>query len=945
MSFQLPPVLQDPKKAYSVLTVIALVILLPAFVFLALKQQDIRNRAANTTAAVDIPPDQEPPAPKPVDTGNYLVGAWYMPGWAQQNNCMWDIVYYTNPSADFTKYPKCGSQDKSGLASDELYQHMFPYLNTDPNYPSYPEEKRWVLDYQIKWALENGIKLFFFDWFWDSASSTELDQYKLAGQWNFRRNDGIRSFLESPYSNQMLFAVMLAATDQTTYSSTDAEAMVRTWATKYFNKPNYLKVDGKPVVSIFDYGDMKRKLGGDPVKVGEFLDRARTLAQTQFGLPGIYFMVNDWPFPEMIQQAKFDGTARYGYAAGGRPRTALTAPYDDYVTGFDNAFNESTTPSTDSLWKQDAAASQPYMVTVNTPLDYRAASGLNDYYTNPTPESFRYSLKEAKSFVDAYRNTGFNTNIGNKKIILIGAWNEFSEATALHPTKKYGFSFLEMVRQVFSSTANLPIIRQWIEDGQPHAKEDPGVQYPVLLTPRTISYQTVEFGSPNWTNYTVSAKVTPTFNGGDNHVGFDVVKNGNAFLYIYIQPTTGGNRGPGIYGQANINGAWQPQIWTFKQFGAPLALTGGTYDVAIDVWNGKVNVRFNGELLKTLNLSTFNSSLPKTGGVATYYYNVAGVTYNNFTVTSLDTQPIALQSLTCALSGPDTAQVNQPVSYSVAISGTNGATLATSNIYWGNLLPQGQHQETWNRFGINSGSITFAAPGNYWVMADAYDANSRYYSANPSYTDIELLYKDIRRFTSPCFKVVNVGAVPTPLPTQPIGVVPSPTLVPNVPTIIPPPPTVTPTAIPTAVPTALPTLAPAIDPDTKRMQDLQVIQQKLEQFKAANGFYPVMDWTNSSSTYNGWIPGITGLPIDPVNDCPAGVNPRPADGQTYPPCHTYAYYSYTWCGLAGKGYILATRLNRPTSVSEFRKTIPPTSCVWTEPQFGDPSGVYVLTSP
>jgi len=53
-------------------------------------------------------------------------------------------------------------------------------------------------------------------------------------------------------------------------------------------------------------------------------------------------------------------------------------------------------------------------------------------------------LRGAKQFMDS--------NASVPKILMIEAWNEFGEGSYIEPTKKWGFSYLEAIKKVFTPT-------------------------------------------------------------------------------------------------------------------------------------------------------------------------------------------------------------------------------------------------------------------------------------------------------------------------------------------------------------------------------------------------------------------------------------------------------------------------------------------------------------
>ena len=62
---------------------------------------------------------------------------------------------------------------------------------------------------------------------------------------------------------------------------------------------------------------------------------------------------------------------------------------------------------------------------------------------NQSPEVFAEYLSIAKDYADAHADS-------QPKFIMINAWNEWVEGSYLLPDKKYGYTYLEAVRDVIS---------------------------------------------------------------------------------------------------------------------------------------------------------------------------------------------------------------------------------------------------------------------------------------------------------------------------------------------------------------------------------------------------------------------------------------------------------------------------------------------------------------
>jgi hypothetical protein len=155
------------------------------------------------------------PVPRPVKS-EYEIGALYYPGW--QTIDRWARIWPVAPE----RKPVLGWYD---------------------------EAKPEVVDWQIKWAVENGLSYFLVDWYWHKGS---------------QHNDHwIKAFQQARYKSYLKWAVMWANHNAAgSHSEEDQRNVTRFWLDNYFNTPEYYRIDDKPVVMIWSAQNMDRDLGG-----------------------------------------------------------------------------------------------------------------------------------------------------------------------------------------------------------------------------------------------------------------------------------------------------------------------------------------------------------------------------------------------------------------------------------------------------------------------------------------------------------------------------------------------------------------------------------------------------------------------------------------------------------------------------------------------------------
>jgi hypothetical protein len=204
------------------------------------------GRARRCAAGSEAAEEAYVPVPQPLKSA-YEIGALYYPGW--QSIEKWARIWPVAPE----RKPVLGWYDEKN-----------------------PE----VVDWQIKWAVENGLSYFLVDWYWHKGS---------------QHNDHwIKAFQRARYKSYLKWAVMWANHNAAgSHSEEDQRKAARFWIENYFNTPEYYRIDDKPVVMIWSAQNMNRDLGGgDGCK--RLLDLSRQMA-VEAGFKGITFIAMKWP--------------------------------------------------------------------------------------------------------------------------------------------------------------------------------------------------------------------------------------------------------------------------------------------------------------------------------------------------------------------------------------------------------------------------------------------------------------------------------------------------------------------------------------------------------------------------------------------------------------------------------------------------------------------------
>ncbi|MDQ3815417.1 MAG: glycoside hydrolase family 99-like domain-containing protein [Armatimonadota bacterium] len=336
------------------------------------------------------------PEPKPAQS-DYQVGAYYYPGW----------------------------HTASRWAPIKMFPERQPLLGW------YREGDPEVADWQIKWAVEHGISFFLYDWYWDRGAR--------------HLEHGLEALFKARYQNLIKFCLLYANHNpQGSHSPEDFEQMTRFWIDNYFKRPNYLKVDGKPVVVIFSAMNPARDMGAEKVKPA--FERMRVMCR-EAGLGGLYLVACTNSGTDRLSKLKefgYDAVTAYnwpGLNMTPEESAARRASYEKNIEGYQK------------VWDEIAAANVLKLIPpIAGGWDARPWAGdraLVRYAR--TPELFKRHLLDAKQFLDTREQEP------KLKMLFVEAWNELGEGSYIEPHREFGFGYLEAIREVFAPNSAKPV--------------------------------------------------------------------------------------------------------------------------------------------------------------------------------------------------------------------------------------------------------------------------------------------------------------------------------------------------------------------------------------------------------------------------------------------------------------------------------------------------------
>ncbi len=375
----------------------------------------------------------------------------YGPDWDQ--TCTWSCMSYPTSPFDI-KVKTTGCEDKwsawvpvtrvAALLEQNYPGIVYPKLPLARNkgYVGYYDIRDTsVLRKQIDVAQQYGVDFFIFDWTAKPyhatcspqpfaleneakaaetfiSAVTDKDDMAFAVAWLENVNEGYTCW-NSDYSDLTSNGVWYVTADY--------------WVDTYLNHPNYLKIDGRPVIYFWHAKAILDNYGSSVLSTGLAVIRNKVINDMGVN-PYIIALASNYDndYPALLSY-NFDGYSSY--------------IYNDFNQD-DGSYSKVIT-NANSRWLSLAqSTSKPVFPTMVNDLYYNVYTGAGAPNSYPLvegskPFTFNSMALNAKSFVDA----GFTR--GAPKMVLDYAWSEWVENNVLEPTQAYGYDYLEVIENVF----------------------------------------------------------------------------------------------------------------------------------------------------------------------------------------------------------------------------------------------------------------------------------------------------------------------------------------------------------------------------------------------------------------------------------------------------------------------------------------------------------------
>ncbi len=348
------------------------------------------------------------PIPKPVKT-KINVGTYIFPGWYRGKKV------YTNTSVK--------------IENRSEWRLIAKFPGPRPLLGFYDDSIPEVNDWHIKWAVEAGISWFAFDWYWNREEK-HLHRSLEEG------------FLNAKYKNMMKFCVNwcnhpLDWKKPLDFSPEALTEMMDYCIKNYFLLPNYLKINNRPVFMVWNMQAVIDANGGAENFRENVLPKVNAVCN-KAGLGDLFLIVVTQKPYHFDEKGITDAHASYSFASAmtdSRYEVPGSAPYSEMVDRL---------PEEWEIMKQ---LKIPYIVTTqagwdDTPRTLGHGNNTPWVRTDNNVKLFERTLREGKVNV-----------VSNFPFFIIEAWNEWGEGSFIEPGKKFQFTQLDAIRNVFALSA------------------------------------------------------------------------------------------------------------------------------------------------------------------------------------------------------------------------------------------------------------------------------------------------------------------------------------------------------------------------------------------------------------------------------------------------------------------------------------------------------------
>ena len=322
------------------------------------------------------------------------------------------------------------------------------YPDRTPLMGYYDEENPEVCDWEIKWATEHGINCFIYCWYRKPENVG-----KPVSVSSLRAGRGLHEgFLNASFCNKINFSIMYEM--QKPWGATDSEDIEKNlmpfWVENYFSRDNYLKIDNKPVLFVYDNSRQFADTFENAGEQKKCFDRLRELAKG-YGFDGMYFAL-EYRKEDMSVLADFKERG-YDFTFAYCLQTKELVPDNEFILEEQMRQNVRRLEYDPDFFVPTASCMWDPSPRFHTILKKKALE--KPEYTQMvwklSPENYRILLER---LVKATPKDSFSS-----KMIMLDNWNEWDEGHYIMPSLEFGFKYLQAVREALTECDNLPDYR------------------------------------------------------------------------------------------------------------------------------------------------------------------------------------------------------------------------------------------------------------------------------------------------------------------------------------------------------------------------------------------------------------------------------------------------------------------------------------------------------
>ena len=304
------------------------------------------------------------------------------------------------------------------------WEYVRPFAKTrKPFLGWYDEGSPEVADWEIKWQAEHGIGFEMYCWYRpNDAINHPIKDGVL--------EHGIREGLfNARYSLLKKFAIMYTNDGAGATNPDDWHKHIVPYLIEYFFKdPRYLRIDGKPVVSIYHRDNFKRDFGG-VAGASQATDRLRAEC-AEAGFPGVIILME----------------LRNADANGMREMKAMGI---DCCYAYTWGTGDTVVQKSNNLAQRDAATQAGFAMLPSVSVGWQTSPWNGSAENNgwaPVPAYKALAQWTKDEFMPSLPKSSLGHNI-----VMLPNWNEFGEGHFIMPSALAGFGYVDALREVFTS--------------------------------------------------------------------------------------------------------------------------------------------------------------------------------------------------------------------------------------------------------------------------------------------------------------------------------------------------------------------------------------------------------------------------------------------------------------------------------------------------------------